>query len=412
MIEEKHNCRLCGGLLQTVLDFGESALANSFLKDPKADEFKAPLVVAKCADCHSVQLKHTVDSKALFSNYLYSSSDSPSLRKHFEDYAASLIEGYNLKPGDLVADIGSNDGVLLKPLKERGIDVLGIEPATNLAELANKNGLPTINDFFDRNTFSKIGRKAKAITCNNCFAHIDNLKEILLGVENLLEDDGVFVFENAYLLDTINGKYFDQIYHEHIFYHSISPLYNFLTSNGFNIVDIERNKNQGGSIRVFCKKSKSPCRILTPKVVDLYAIENEAGLHRASRYEIFRLELEHLKSELNKLINYKLSLGQTFACYGAPAKATLFCKFFELNPSIIKFIVDDSKFKQGLYLPDTHIPIVPREKLYESNIDNVIITAWNFADSIIRSNLDYSGNWIIPMPEIRETKGIYAHTAV
>lgn len=411
MIKEYINCRLCNSLnLETVLDFNETALANSYVSKEDLDklEFKAPLKVNKCNDCGCFQLKHTVHPDLLFKNYLYSSSTSPTLIKHFENYAKDVYKKCNLSSKSFIIDVGSNDGILLEPFKKLGVRVLGIEPAENLAKLAEQKGCPTLVTYFTKDTIKNISQypeefgfdqKADVITSNNCFAHIDNLKEILESVNICLKNDGYFIFENAYWLETIRGKYFDQIYHEHIFYHSIKPLVKFLNSNGFSIVDIEKNNNQGGTIRVFCQKSNY---IDNQKIVrDFIEEEERFGLYMNETYKVFINDLNKLKEELLEFIYKEKENGKKIACYGAPAKATLFCKFFNLNKEIIDFIIDDSPLKQGLFLPDLHLPILDKSNLSKENIDLTIITAWNFADSIIKNNPQYKNNWMIPMPSIR-----------
>jgi len=402
MIKIYENCRLCSSSdISTVLNFGESALANSYVKkeDLDSQEFKAPLEVFKCNTCGSFQLKHTVDGDLLFKNYLYLSSASPALQKHFNEYASHVYDKCKLSKDSLVIDVGSNDGILLEPFKNLGVKVLGIEPATNVCEIARARGCETINDYFTTNLAKEIKEKADVVTSNNCFAHIDDLKEILSAVDACLKDDGFFVFENAYWLDTIKGKYFDQIYHEHIFYHSIKPLLKFLNSNGFSIVDIEKNNIQGGTIRVYCQKIKYTQN--KQIAFDFIKQEEDFGLYDDKEYEKFLGDLNNLKSAFLQILKVEKDLGKKIACYGAPAKATLFCKFFGLNNKLIDFIVDDSPLKQGLYLPDLHIPIVDKSYISKENPDFIIVTAWNFADSIIKNNPDYKNKWIIPMPTIK-----------
>lgn len=402
MIKEYVNCRLCESpKVEVVLNFGTTALANSYLSKDQLNEseFKAPLEVIKCNNCGCFQLKHTVDKDLLFKNYLYSSSTSPALVKHFENYAKDVYKKCNLSNNSLLIDVGSNDGILLEPFKKLGVNILGIEPAKNVADLAEQKGCKTLNAYFTKDLARSIVQKADVITSNNCFAHIDDLKEILEAVHLSLKDDGYFIFENAYWLDTIRGKYFDQIYHEHIFYHSIKPLLSFLNKNGFSIVDIEKNNIQGGTIRVYCQKSKYQNN--NKIALDFIEEEERFGLYENQTYDNFINELNNLKSAFLQILKIEKNNNKKIACYGAPAKATLFCKFFELNNDIIDFIIDDSPLKQGLYLPDLHLPILDKSNLCSKNIDFVIITAWNFAESIIKNNPQYKNKWIIPMPSIK-----------
>ncbi len=402
-ITEITSCRLCSGPITKVLDFGHTALANSYVRAENLGkpEFQSPLQVVLCQDCSCVQLKHTVDPKILFSDYLYESSTSAALRKHFEDYAKTTAEFFELKQGDFVVGIGGNDGVLEAEYQKLGFKVLNVEPAENIARKAvDINKVPTENSFFDvivarhiENTFGP----AKLITCNNCFAHIPDLAEVLAGVNELLADDGVFIFENAYLLDTIKGKYFDQVYAEHLFYHSVKPLFWFLMEHGFELFHVEQNKNQGGSIRCFAGKTN---RVdpYTPKVAELIRAEEEAGLYRAETYTKFFAELGGIRDEINKIISQAKFRGETIACYGAPAKFTLFAKFMGLTKDVISYVVDDSPLKQGLFTPDSNIPIKDRRYFLENSPDLCLIMAWNFAGPIMAGNSEYRGKWLVPLP--------------
>ena len=403
MVKEYIRCRLCAAGLEEILDFGETALANSYLKqaDLQKPEFCAPLVVCKCRQCGCVQLKHTVSAEQLFKHYLYASSDSKALRTHFERYARTICEDRKLVAGDLCVDIGSNDGVLLEPFHKFGCRIVGIEPASNLCIIANAKGLTTVEAFFGPDLATDLVRQfghASVITCNNCFAHIDNLQGIVDGVNILLKPDGVFVFENAYWLDSVNGKYFDQIYHEHIFYHSLRPLRLFLNKNGLAIINVDRNEIQGGTIRVFCAKLSEHTK---QQVLDLEEQEEHAGIYEAAFYATFKNDLNDLRSALQEIIRIEKSKGKRFACYGAPAKATLLCKFFGLTNDLIDFVVDDAPMKQGLYMPETHIPIVSREQIETQKPDFIIIAAWNFSTFIMAKNPDFNGRWIVPMPTIQ-----------
>ncbi len=394
-------CRLChSDSVSDILDFGESPLANSYLQkeDIERAEFTAPLAVMQCNDCGSAQLRYSVEGSRMFSHYLYASSDSGSVQAHFDSYASHVVEKLALTRGSFAVDVGSNDGVLLEPLQKIGLEVLGVEPAANLCERSRARGCNVFNGFFNQEVASTLPRPADLVTCNNCFAHIDDLEEIIQGVHLALKEGGVFVFENAYLLDTIKYKYFDQVYHEHVFYHSVKPLRLFLARHGFNIIDIERNNSQGGSIRVYCRKAEDS--VESPLVAETIRNEEEFGLYSPELYVRFNEQLSLLKAEFTQLIEDGRKQGLTFCGYGAPAKATLFCKYFGLDKTILEYIVDDAVLKQGLFMPGTQVPIVGADHFRRYPADFAILTAWNFADLIRSRNKDFKGKWIVPFPEI------------
>jgi SAM-dependent methyltransferase len=398
-------CRLCGSAsVADVLDFGQSPLANSYLEegDLERPEFTAPLVVMQCRDCGSAQLRYSVDGSRMFSHYLYASSESGSVQAHFDSYARHVVDKLHLQKGSFAIDVGSNDGVLLEPLQNLGLEVQGVEPASNLCERSRARGCNVVNGFFNREIVSALKRPADLITCNNCFAHIDDLEEIIQGVRSGLKSDGYFVFENAYLLDTLKFKYFDQVYHEHVFYHSVKPLRIFLSRHGFNIVDIERNSSQGGSIRVYCRRAEA--FEASPLVDEMIRAEEDFGLYTDDFYVRFQNELSLLKDAFTHVIQDGLRAGLRFCGYGAPAKATLFCKYFGLDKKILDYIVDDAVLKQGKFMPGTQVPIVGSDHFYRHPVDFAILTAWNFADLIRARNKAFKGKWIVPFPEVRVCK--------
>jgi SAM-dependent methyltransferase len=404
MSEEKYaeNCRLCGSeRLADVLDFGATALANSYVakEDLGKAEYTAPLVVALCHGCGCVQLRHSVHGSRLFADYLYASSESGTLQQHFTAYAKAVYQKAGLSGESLVMDIGSNDGVLLAPFKELGASVLGVEPAANLCEISRARGCPVVNAFFTPEVARSLERKADLITSNNCLAHIDDLRGTVEAIHLALDEQGFFVFENAYWLASVRNKYFDQVYHEHVFYHSIRPLRKFLSSCGFTIVDVEQNEIQGGTIRVFCRKSGVCAE--GPVVAQMIEEEERYGLYSESYYQAFAEDLKRLKTEIAGFVAEQRGMGKTFCGYGAPAKATLLCKFFGLDRQVMDYIVDDASAKQGRYMPGSHIPIVSRSHFVEHPTNFAILTAWNFSGAIRSKNTQYPGKWITPLPNLQ-----------
>ena len=400
-------CRLCKSKnIDIVLPFGDVALANSYPTSISEKEDLFPLTLIKCGSCGHIQLKETISPNRLFLNYLYSSSDSPSLIKHFKEYADDIKNRFNDNKEVNILDIGSNDGILLKEFENIQFGkLIGIDPAENISERAKSiKGADIITDFFNIDSATRIKNKFGAIDiicANNVFAHVDKLDSMIEGIFHCLSDDGVFVFENAYLYDTIKGLYFDQAYHEHLQYYGIIPLIKYLKNYRLEIFDIKRVNTQGGSFRIFTKKIFSNKHQVTENVQAFVDKENEFNLYADETYINFVNKLNTLKTNLQALIKTAIAENKTISCYGCPAKFALFSKFFELNSDIIKYVVDDSPLKQGRFSPGKKIPIVSRSYFYENPTDYCIVSVWNMADSIINNNKDYKGKFIIPMPELK-----------
>lgn len=402
-VKEYTRCRLCSGELLDLFSLGETEPANALLENQGQKNNKYPLDLCICSSCSSIQLKHSVNPELLFKHYLYSSSTVPSLVEHFRKYALDvssiLPQNFNRK----VLDIGSNDGVLIREFKACGFEVLGVEPSNNLSKLANEEGLTTENSFFNLSTSETIKDKFglfSIITCNNCFAHIDNISSVLEGIDNLLEKDGLFIFENAYLLDTIKGMYFDQLYSEHIFYHSLKPLKILLEKYNFEIFNVQRNNIQGGTIRVFVKRVGSKKWQVKDSLNTLLEQEENENLYSVNRYVNFKNDIDASVSRFNSFMSTELSKGKTFSAFGAAAKYVTFTSVFGIEDKL-KYVVDNSKIKCGLFTPSGKVKIVSPQELIKNPTDYCIITAWNFADYIIKNNKDYKGKFIIPFPELK-----------
>lgn len=393
LITTINKCRLCDSLnIKNILDFGNIPLANNLrsFEDLDKEEFKAPLRIFQCLDCGSNQLHDEVNPELLFSNYNYASP--PNLKNHFEGYARYCCSIFpHLNEYSLVVGIGGNNGLLEKEFLNLGIsNVINVEPAKNIAELSIKNGVNTINSFFNIDLAKQIVQKygkAQLITANNVFAHIPDLNEIVLGIKELLTKDGVFVFENAYLLNTIFNLDFGQVYSEHIFYHSIKPLNQFFKKHGLEIFDVQLNDVQLGSFRIFVS---FPGNYAINNVYNLIKVENDFGLYREETYCDFNNKIDKELQRINKLIGSSTSV----AIYGIPAKAVLLIDKFNLKDKI-SFAVDDSPIKQGKYVPGTKIPIKNSQFWKENAPEKTIIGAYNFAADIIKKN-PYNGQWIIP----------------
>jgi SAM-dependent methyltransferase len=401
-----HECRLCKSKdIDIILPFGEVALANSYPCSVEEKEDLFPLTLIKCGNCGHIQLRETINPERLFLNYLYSSSDSPALVKHFKEYASDIKNRFN-KKNVTILDIGSNDGILLKEFENIKFGkLIGIDPAENISDRAKSiKDVNIIIDFFNIESASRIKNKfgpADIICANNVFAHVDELDSMMEGIAHCLADDGVFVFENAYLCDTIKGLYFDQTYHEHLQYYGVLPLVKYLASYKMEIFDIKRVNTQGGSFRIYAKKINNQNYSISENVFKFIQNEKDFDLYSNQTYQNFIEKLNVLKSDLQNLIKNIKSKGSKISCYGCPAKFALFSKFFELDDQIIEYVVDDSPLKQGRFSPGKKIPIVNREYFYKNPTDYCIISVWNMSDAIINNNKEYKGKFIIPMPELK-----------
>lgn len=399
-------CRLCKAKnLKKVLDLGKTPPANSFLKisqlKDKEDFF--PLVVNFCTHCSQLQLSHVVKPEILFRHYVWVSSTSPVTVAHFEEYAGSVFDNIKLKKGDLVVEIGSNDGVLLKPFKKLGAKVLGVDPALNVAARATKDGILTLPHFFNVKIAKQIVKKygkAKVIAANNVFAHINDLDEIVKAVYELLDKDGAFVIEAPYNIDLIEKNLFDIVYHEHLSYLAIKPLDRFFKSFGMQIFDVVKRPVHGGSVRIFVKFSGAKHKI-NKSVKEFIDLEERKKLSDINTYYEFAKNIKKNKVSLLKLLRRLKKENKSIAGYGAPAKSTTLLHYFGIGKEIIDFIVDDSRFKHGLFTPGKHIPIVAPKNLYTRKPDYLLILAWNFAKPIMKMHGKFrqnGGKFIVPVP--------------
>lgn len=407
MYKKSRKCIICGSKkLTCYLSLGKSAPANSYLTklQLKQKEFKAPLEVYFCRKCHLAQLLHIVDRSYIYRQYDYFSSTSPMLVKHFEEYTNEVFRRFPAQSKQLVVDIGSNDGVLLKPFKKLGARVLGIDPAKNIAKIANNQGIETIADFFSSKKVPSLIKKygkAGIVTSNNTLAHTDVLHDIFKGVKELLDDKGIFVFEVQYLLDLLTHNEFDNTYHEHICFHAITPLSYLLKMHSMEIIDIIHTDTHGGGIMVFA--THSPSFLSASKTVGKF-LENEEklGLHKFSTYKKFAKKPPLVRKKLTKMLLDLKKNGKKIAGYGASAKCTTLLQYCNIGPDIIDYITDSAPSKQGKYTPGTHIPIVAPQTLKVKKVDYILITAWNYAQNIMEKENWFTkegGKFIIPIPQ-------------
>lgn len=403
---KRKTCRYCETPLGTAfLDLGAQPLANNLpgIENARKPEFRCPLALVKCPECHLVQLTHSVPANLMFDEYLYVSSTTQTFRTHFAEYARDVRERIGQKPGALAVDIGSNDGLLVSSYEKEGLRGVGVEPAKNLAADANTRGVTTLNRYFGEEAVAEIIArygKADAISANNVFAHIDDIRSVLQNVRELLADDGFFVIEFAYLVTMLEKMYFDMVYHEHVCYIGVTALDLFTTRFGMEIFDIKPVDTHGGSLRVFIQKKSGP-RTRAGVVGRYLADEKQKGCREDRVYGEFAERVLGFRSELNGMLDGIKKEGKSVCGYGAPAKATTIVNFCGLTPREIEFIVDDNPLKQGRLVPGAGIPIVPSARLQDVPPDYVLIFAWNFAPEIMKKIgflRDRGVRFIVPLP--------------
>jgi nucleoside-diphosphate-sugar epimerase/SAM-dependent methyltransferase/quercetin dioxygenase-like cupin family protein len=381
------HCRSCGhSKLEDVISLGLSPLANNLLDTNTEETEMFPLEMKYCSSCHNCQLSYVVEPNKMFDNYLYVSSTAASFRKHFSDAAESYINRFNLTSKSLVVDIGSNDGISLRPLQDKGVNVIGVEPAKNVAKIANDNGIHTINNYFNQGSVNEIlNKKGKAdiVTASNVFAHSDELVNITNETFRLLKDDGTFIVEVQYLYDTLNDLTFDNIYHEHVNYWSVTSINNFFKKLGFNVYDVEHINTHGGSIRVYVKRSNVEIK---DTVFNFLKLEEDFGMKNLNVYKDFENRVQEVKSNVITNFTKLKSKYNKISAYGSPAKATTSLNYFGIDNSYIDYTIEDNELKNNKIIPGVNIPIKNKEYCLKNLPEVIVVLAWNFFNDIVKNN--------------------------
>ena len=409
MYKFRKTCRLCSSRsFELVLDLGKQPPSNSFLmkNQLKYSEKKFPLRLYICKKCHHLQLLDVVDKKHLFSNYHYFTSANKPIIEHFKKYAEHVYKKIlEKKENPFVVEIGSNDGTLLKQLKKNKVNVLGIEPAKNLAQISRKSKIKTENKFFNQALAKKIAKKQRAdlVIANNVLGHVDDLDEFIIGIKELLKNDGVFIFEVPHALNLIKKLEFDTIYHEHISYFSIIPLSNWLKKYELEIFNVEKQIVHGGTIRVYVSKKNNFRK--NNSVENIKIIEKKYGITKITTYRDFSKKIYNLKNILRKKILILKNNNKIIFGYGASAKGNVLLNFCEIDNSILDFVTDTTKIKQGKFTPGTKIKIInPKDRPNKSSEMIALLLAWNYKTAIIKNEKKFlrnGGKFLIPIPKPR-----------
>lgn len=404
------HCNFCGAVLaDTFVDLGEMTLANSYLDDAglTKPEPRYPLHARVCRSCFLVQVEPAVPAEEIFSDYAYFSSYSESWVAHARAYASMAASRFGLGPDSLVAEVASNDGYLLKHFVAAGIPVLGIEPAANIAKVAEENGVRSEVAFFGKETAGRLrarGLAADLMAANNVLAHVPDLNDFVSGFPMLLKPDGVLTFEFPHLLNLINEVQFDTIYHEHFSYLSLLTVEKILAAHGMAVFDVEELPTHGGSLRVYARHVACTRHADGPRLGAVRKKEKDAALDQPGAYAGFEPRVIAVRDALLNFLRNARDEGKTVAAYGAAAKGNTLLNYCGVGADLIPFVVDRSPAKQSHYLPGSHIPIFAPEKIAAEKPDYVLILPWNLRDEIMAEMahvLSWGGRFVTAIPELR-----------
>ena len=405
-----NNCRFCKAPLSRIfVDLGMSPLSNSFLKPEMLNEKEAfyPLRVFVCEKCFLVQLSEFESPQNIFNDYAYFSSYSDSWLKHAENYVKMMIKKFQINKENLVIELASNDGYLLQYFKKIGIPILGIEPAANVAKVAESKGIPTMVKFFGVDTAKELVSKKKQphlIVGNNVLAHVPNLNDFVKGMKILLNHNGIITMEFPHLLQLIKNNQFDTIYHEHFSYFSLLTVIKIFSSHGLTIFDVEEIPTHGGSLRIYVTHSKNDTFHMSKKVDELIDSEKKFGLTNITTYTEFSKKVREIKKNIREFfINAKKEEKKIF-CYGVAAKGNTLLNYCSIGNDFVDCVLDLSPYKQGLFLPGTHIPIKNPDYIKKIKPNYLVILPWNLKEEIMEEMSfirEWRGKFVVLIPEVK-----------
>jgi hypothetical protein len=402
-------CRFCKSPLQhTLVDLGMSPLCESYLTSGQLNQMEPfyPLHVYVCESCFLAQLEEYVNPEAIFSEYAYFSSYADSWLQHAKNYTDLMVERFGINDGNYVVELASNDGYLLQYFVQKGIPVLGVEPAANVAKVAIERGIPTVVKFFGEKLAIEMAaesRRADLLIGNNVLAQVPGLNDFVKGMKILLNPRGVITMEFPHLMKLIDGNQFDTIYHEHFSYLSFITVEKIFAAHGLNIFDVDELPTHGGSLRIYASHFGDSTKPVGQRVAELKDREVAVGLTSLDYYFSFG---ERVKETKRKLLEFLIKVkreGKSVCGYGAPGKGNTLLNYCGIRTDFIDYTVDRNPYKQGKYTPGTHIPIYHPDKIKETQSDYLLILPWNFKDEIMRQ-MSYIRNWggqfIVPIPEV------------
>ena len=402
-------CRFCGQALhRTFVDLGMSPLCESYIPADRLEAMEPfyPLNVLVCENCLLVQLREYVRAEAIYSEYAYFSSYSDSWLEHARRYVDMAISRFSLGSDKLVVEVASNDGYLLQYFQRRGIPVLGIEPAANVARVAEEKGIRSLVKFFGRQVAAELaaeGTRADLLVGNNVLAHVPDLNSFVAGLKCLLARSGTITMEFPHLMRLVKGNQFDTIYHEHFSYLSFLVTERVFAAHGLTIFDVEELSTHGGSLRIYARHQEESDRPVLASVEELRCREREAGYHQIENYLGFAERVAETKRKLLEFLISARRQNKRVAGYGAPGKGNTLLNYCGIRTDFIDYTVDRNPYKQGKYLPGSHIPIFAPERLVQTRPDYILILPWNLKEEIMAQlscALDWGARFVVPIPEV------------
>lgn len=408
-IKKDNTCRFCGEALRfTFVDLGMSPLCESYLSPHQLNQMEPfyPLHVFVCENCFLVQLQEYVTPEHIFTEYAYFSSYADSWLKHAENYTNLVSERFHLNAHSFVVEVASNDGYLLQYFVQKNIPVLGIEPAKNVAKVAVEKGVPTLTEFFGEQLARQLcekGQQADLIAGNNVLAQVPDLNDFVSGLKTLLKPTGVITIEFPHLMKLMEQNQFDTIYHEHFSYFSFITAEKIFAAHGIQLFDVEELPTHGGSLRIYGRHMENTDIAVTDRAREMHEREINASFTDMQHYAAFD---EQVKETKRKLLNFLIEsrrAGKSIVGYGAPGKGNTLLNYCGVRADFIEYTVDRNPYKQGKFLPGTHIPIYSPQKIWETKPDYVFILPWNFKDEIMSQMAgirEWGGRFVVPIPEV------------